>query len=267
MRKLSSSFLRSSHLIGVYGTYLFLYLPIFILVIFSFNSKRFPSSWDAFTLHWYRELFHARDLWLSFFHSLIVATCATFLSLVMGTLLIFFRSQGGKIQKALPLFYGNLVIPETILGVNLLTYFSLCQVPLGLPTLVIAHTVLAMGFVVPIFYTRYSHIDPKLYEVSLILGATPTQTFFKITLPLLRPTIIATGLLVFILSFDDFVLSYFCAGTKVETLSLHLLSMLRLGITPVINALSTLILLASALAIAFLSLPSMRKRMFHNESL
>lgn len=265
-RRTSALITRLLHLSIVYGSYLFLYLPIVVLMIFSFNTKRFPSSWDRFTLNWYQELFQAKALWGAFFTSFIIATSATLLSLTMGASLLFFRSQGGKIKKALPLFYGNLIIPETLLAISLLTYFTLLNIPLGMPTLIVAHSIFALGFVVPILYTRYAQIDPKLREVSLILGASPWQTFFKVTLPLLRPTILATGLLIFILSFDDFVLSYFCAGTKIETLSLYLLSMLRLGITPMINALSTLIFLASALSILFLFLPTFRKRLFRNGS-
>lgn len=244
----------------VFFAYLFLYLPIVILIVFSFNTRSFPAPWDTFTFKWYRELFHSSALWRSFINSLVVATSSTTLSLLMGIFLIFFRVQGGKIKRALPLFYGNLIIPETMLAISLLSYFTLFKVPLGMPTLVVAHTVLGLGFVIPILYTRFLQLDRRLTEASEALGASPLQTFFKITLPLLRPTLMATGLLIFILSFDDFILSYFCAGTSVQTLSLYLLSMLRSGISPIVNALSTLLLLLSgALVILFFS-PKIRTR-------
>jgi len=178
----------------------------------------------------------------------------------MGVLFIFFHSQGGQLQKMLPLFYGNLIIPETMLAISLLTYFTLFKIELGITTLIVSHTVLGLGFIIPILYTRFLQLDRHLTEASKSLGATPLQTFFKILLPLLRPTLIATGLLIFILSFDDFILSYFCSGTAVQTLSLYLLSTLRSGISPVVNALATLLfLLSSILAMLFFS-PKVRSR-------
>ncbi|MDN3508989.1 MAG: ABC transporter permease subunit [Candidatus Neptunochlamydia sp.] len=253
-------FRKFTSLFVVMGSYLFLYLPILILIIFSFNTKSFPSSWEQFTFKWYYELFNSSDLWRSFTNSLIVACISTSLSLIMGISLIFFRAQGGRIQKALPLFYGNLIIPETMLAISLLSYFTLFKIELGMPTLIVAHTVLGLGFVIPILYTRYLQLDRRLTETSEILGASPFQTFIKITLPLLKPTLLAIGLLIFILSFDDFILSYFCAGTSVQTLSLYLLSMLRSGTSPIVNALSTILLLLSTLLVMLFFSPKIRSR-------
>ena len=241
-------------------SYLFLYLPILILIIFSFNTTTFPSPWEKFTLKWYRELFHSSALWSAFAYSLIVALMSTSLSLLMGILLIFFRAQGGRMQKALPLFYGNLVIPETMLAMSLLSYFTLFKIQLGLPTLIVAHTVLGLGFVIPMLYTRYLQLDKRLTEASEVLGATSLQTFIKITLPLLKPTLLASGLIIFVLSFDDFILSYFCAGTSVQTLSLYLLSMFRFGICPIVNALSTLLLVLNALMVMLFCSPKIGPR-------
>jgi len=241
-------------------SYLFLYVPILILVIFSFNTKRFPSSWDHFTLKWYHELVGSSELWQAFFNSLTVAILSTSISLLLGICLIYFHVSGGKIQKALPLFYGNLIIPETMLAISLLSYFTLLKIELGLVTLTVAHTVLGLGFVIPILFTSYMRLDNQLSEASEVLGAAPHQTFFKVTLPLLRPTLIAAGLLIFILSFDDFILSYFCAGTSVQTLSLYLLSMLRSGISPIVNALSTILLLLSSVLVLLFFSPKIRSR-------
>ena len=247
-------------------SYLFLYLPILILIIFSFNTKSFPSPWDTFTLKWYRELFHSSALWSSFIYSLIVALISTTFSLLMGVFLIFFRAQRDQIHKVLPLFYGNLIIPETMLGMSLLTYFTLFKIELGLPTLIVAHTVLGLGFVIPILHTRYLQLDKRFTEASQVLGATPFQTFVKVTLPLLKPTLLTTGLFIFFLSFDDFILSYFCAGTSIQTLSLYLLSMLRSGICPIVNALSTLLLLLNAVMIMLYLLPKNRSVHFIKRS-
>ena len=243
-------------------TYLFLYVPILVLIAFSFNSKAFPAPWNHFTLHWYKELFKASELWTAFFNSLTIALSSTFISLSMGALLIFFRASGGRISKFLSLFYGNLIIPETVLAVGLLGYFTMLGVPLGMPTLIAAHTVLGLGFVIPVLYSRYLSLDPRLTEASLDLGASPLQTFFKITLPLLRPSMIATGLLIFIISFDDFILAYFCAGAKMQTLSLYLLATIRSGLSPIVNALSAILLLfSSGLVLLFFS-PKIRTRIF-----
>jgi spermidine/putrescine transport system permease protein len=246
---------RVASLIFVAATYLFLYVPIVVLLVFSFNTEGFPSPWKQFTLKWYHELFHSYYLWKAFINSLIVALFSTLISLTVGVCLIFYAAQGGKVGKSLFLFYGNLVVPETVLAVSLLGFFTLVSIPLGLTTLILAHTVLGLGFVIPIIYARFLELDYRMTEASLVLGATPIQTFFKITLPLLRPTLITTALLVFIISFDDFILSYFCAGSSAQTLSLYILSMIRSGVSPVVNALSALLLfLSSLLVFLFFSL-------------
>jgi spermidine/putrescine transport system permease protein len=251
-----------ANLILVACTYLFLYVPLIVLLVFSFNTEGFPSPWKGFTWKWYVELFHSTHLWGAFCNSLIVAFFSTFISITMGVFLIFYAAQGGRIGKFLVLFYGNLVIPETVLAVSLLGFFSLASIPLGLATLILAHTVLGLGFVIPIVYARFLELDLRMTEASLVLGATPVQTFFKVTLPLLRPSLIATGLLVFIISFDDFILSYFCAGSSSQTLSLYILSMLRSGISPVVNALSAVLLLLSSLLVFFFFSLKTRTRLF-----
>ena len=246
------------HLAGVCLTYLFFYIPIFVLLIFSFNSERFPAPWNSFTWEWYKELFTTEALWDSLWNSLFIACSATTISLATGILFLFYLAQNTKASRYLVLFYGNLLVPETMLAVALLGFFTYIAVPLGIGTLIVAHTVLGLGFVIPIVYVRYNELDPKLFEASLVLGASESQTFWKITLPLLRPALFSTALLVFILSFDDFILSYFCAGTDAQTLSLYILSMLRAGVSPIVNALSAILLaLSTLLALIFFSL---RKR-------
>jgi len=256
----SNSFATICHLLIIAATYVFLYTPIIVLLVFSFNSATFPAPWTKFTWAWYEELLASVHLWKAFLNSLIIASCATLISLIAGVLFIFYAAQGGKIGKFLPLFYGNLIIPETVLAVSLLGFFSFAMIPLGMTTLILAHTLLGLGFVIPMVYARFKELDYRLTEASLVLGATPIQTFFKITLPMLRPTLLATSLLVFILSFDDFVLSYFCAGSTAQTLSLYILSMLRSEISPVVNALSAVLLvLSSGLVWIFFSLRTRTK--------
>lgn len=253
-------FKQTSTFLFIALTYLFLYVPIVVLVVFSFNTSGFPSPWTGFTWEWYSELFHSPLLWEAFQNSLIIALSSMLLSLLIGTFLLFYAAQGGRVGSFLHLFYGNLVIPETILAVSLLGFFSILTVPLGIITLIIAHTVLGLGFVIPIIYMKFLELDPRLTEASLALGATPMQTFFKVVLPMLRPVLISTALLVFIVSFDDFILSYFVAGSATQTLSLYILSMIRSGVSPTVNALSTVLLtLSSLLVITFFSLKTRTK--------
>lgn len=245
---------KKSHLALIFCTYLFLYLPILVLIIFSFNGQKFPSQWSGFTLHWYKELFVSHELWSAFFTSLFVAITSTAISLLMGLSFIFFHFSGGKVKRALPMFYTNLIIPEIMLSISLLTFFVFFKVTLGFTTLIIAHTVLGLGFVIPMLYSRYSQLDTSIFQAATLLGASELKTFTSVVIPLLKPALISSGILIFILSFDDFIFSCFCAGTAVETISLYLLSMLRLGISPVVNALSCLLFLVSTVAaLVFLS--------------
>ena len=237
--------------------YLFLYIPIIVLVVFSFNSAAFPAPWEHFTFHWYQELFQTAVLWRALLNSLIVALCATILSLSMSIGLIFYDMKTGKLRKYLTFFYGTVIVPEIVFAVGLLSFFAFFSVPLALPTLIVAHTVLGLGYAVPLLYTRFSEMDRRLIEASLDLGATTGQTFFKVIVPLLKPSCMAAALLIFIISFDDFIIAFFCAGSDAQTLSLYIFSMIRAGISPVINALSTLLLVVSSFFVfAFCSLNS-----------
>ncbi|HVX00787.1 MAG TPA: ABC transporter permease [Candidatus Babeliaceae bacterium] len=252
MRSLLSHYIS---LFFVVGTYLFLYIPIIVLVIFSFNKAALPAPWLGFSLQWYQELWNSTHIWQALYTSLTVSICATFLSLLMTVLLVFYDMQVGSIERFLAIFYANLIVPEVVLAVGLMSFFSFFSIPLGVPTLIISHTVLGLGFAMPIVYGRFKELDYRLTEASLDLGATYGQTFFKVTMPLLKPSLFAAGLLVFIISFDDFVLSYFCAGSSAQTLSLYILSMLRSGLSPVVNALSTVLLcFSSILVILYCSL-------------
>lgn len=244
------------------GIYAFLYIPIIVLIAFSFNHAQFPAPWKEFTLMWYRELWVSSHLWHAVRNSLIVACGATALSILMGISLLYYSMYSSRVSKLMYLFYINLVIPEVVLAVGLLSLFVFFAVPLGLLTLIVAHTLLGIGYVIPILYVRFSSLDPALIEGSLDLGATQAQTFIKIVLPLLRPAIFAAALLVFIISFDDFVLSYFCAGSSAQTLPLYILAMLRSGISPVINALSTILLCVSSIFVLIFCSLSIRSRIF-----
>lgn len=233
----------------VIATYLFLYLPLVVLTVFSFNKDSFPAPWGGFSLRWYYELLDSDYLWEAFTTSLTVAVSATCLSILMGILLLYAFMQSRRARSVMHMFYVNLVIPEVVLAVGLLSLFSFLRVELGLTTLIIAHTVLGLGYVVPVVYQKFCSIEPQLIDASFDLGATVTQTFFRVVLPLLRSSLYASALLVFVISFDDFVLSYFCSGSSAQTLSLYIESMMRTGISPVVNALSTLLLAVSSVLV------------------
>lgn len=229
--------------------FVMLYVPIVVLFAFSFNDASFPSPWRGLTLRWYTELFHTTEIWRALANSLAVAGTAVFLSAFMGIFLLFLAVQSGRVRHMLSYFYINLIFPEIVLAVGLLGFFIGCRLPLGMVTLTIGHTVLGLGYVVPLLYARYQELDPRLMEAAEDLGASHIQTFFTIILPLVKPALFTAGILGFIVSFDDFVFSYFCAGSTFQTLPLYILSMLRSGVSPIVNALSTLLLIFSSLLI------------------
>lgn len=244
--------------IVVAALYLFLYIPIFVLILFSFNNNAFTQHWLGFTTQWYYELFASTEVWYALKNSLLIATSSVILSLTLGSVLIFFGSRA-SVKRLLLLFYGSLAMPEIVLAVGLLSLFSFFSVSLGAITLIVGHTLLGLGYVVPILHARFVELDVSLIEASYDLGATKRQTFFSIVLPLLAPALVASGLLVFIISLDDFIISFFCAGASVQTLPLYIFSVIRTGASPMINALSTLMLVVSSFFVLLFSFLHIQK--------
>ncbi len=234
--------------------YLFLYLPLALLVIYSFNSTPITTPLSSFTFHWYKELFHNSQIWIAFSNSIIVAITSTILSLFFTSLLIYYKTIGGHTKGLVPLFYGNLLIPDTMLGIALLSFFSRMDISLGYTTIIVSHTVLGLGLTIPLMFLRFKDLPPTLLEASAVLGASSWTTFRRIVMPFMMPTLLATSLVVFILSFDDYILTYFCAGSSVQTLSLFLVASLRYGISPVMNALTTVVMLFTICIITLLFL-------------
>lgn len=226
-------------------TLLFIYIPIVVLVLFSFNEVAFPYRWVGFSFNWYTELLESDEILQVVKNSCIVAGMSVFLSLMMGILLVFYTAHS-RLRKFLLIFYANILFPEIVLAVGLLLLFTFFSVPPGLFPLIAGHTVLGLGYVVPILAARFAEIDPALIEASLDLGASLNQTFLRIIVPLLVPALIAAGLLVFVISFDDFLIAFFCAGTEAQTLPLYIFATIRTGISPLLNALSTLLLVVSS---------------------
>ncbi|MCH9621055.1 MAG: hypothetical protein S4CHLAM20_04690 [Chlamydiia bacterium] len=234
--------------------YVFLYLPILLLIIYSFNKTPLPNKLSAFTLEWYKELFNYKEVWVCFSNSMFIAIMTTFICLFFSLLLIYYKTIGGKIRKIIPLFYGNLMIPDTVLAISLACFFALCKIPLGLTTIIITHSVVGLGLSIPLIYLRFKDLNPSLLEASSVLGASSWTTFKRIVLPFMMPSLLGTGLMIFILSFDDYILTYFTAGSSAQTLSLFLVASLRFGISPMINSLTTILLLFSIGVVALLFL-------------
>lgn len=233
--------------------YFFLYLPLIVLVIYSFSSSPLPTTFSNFTFKWYKKLFTHSEIIDSFINSLIVAGLTTSICILFSLLLIYYKTIGGRIKKVIPLFYGNLMIPDTVLAIALVSFFAILHIPLGLTTIVIAHSIIGLGLSIPLMYLRFKDLSPSLLEASAVLGATSWTTFKKIVLPFMMPTLLGSGLMIFILSFDDFILTYFCAGST-NTLSLFLVASLRLGISPVINALTSIVMLFTCMMVIILFL-------------
>lgn len=239
--------------------YLFLYIPLIILIIFSFNDNRMQFNWVSFTTRWYQSLWYNSEVWHALHNSLIVASSAVLLCLSMSSLFIFFGKRR-FVQRMLSLFYLNLAIPEIVLAVGLMSLFYFFSVSLSLTTLIAAHTVLGLGYVVPIIYDRYVELDQRYVEASMDLGATQWQTFRRVVLPLLMPALTSSALLVFIVSFEDFSLSFFCSGGSTVTLPLYIFARIRSGSSPVVSALSTVLLLASSLIVLLFLFPQFKRR-------
>jgi spermidine/putrescine transport system permease protein len=232
-------------------TLLFFYFPIVLLVVNSFNLTRTGGSWGGFTLRWYRDLFGAREIWNALRNTLVVAFIATASSTVIGTTAaIALHRYKGRLQNAhYGLIYTPLVVPEILLGISLLLFFVALKIELGLTTVVLAHITFCTSYVTMAVLSRLQDFDLNILEAARDLGANTWTTTWQVLIPVLSPGILAGALLAFTLSIDDFVISFFVAGPGSTTLPIHIYSMIRRGSMPLINALSTLLLAITFLAI------------------
>lgn len=225
--------------------YVFLYAPIVTLVVFSFNAARQTAFWEGFTLDWYRRLLDNALLFRSVRNSLLVAGITTVVAVLLGTpaalALARLSDFRGK-RSTQALLYLPVIIPEVVLGAALLTFFGAIELRLSLWTVILAHVVFSVSYVAIVVRARLTGLDPSLEEAARDLGAGPFETFRRVTLPLAAPGIVASALLVFTLSIDDYVVTSFVAGVGATTLPLHIYSMLKVGVTPEVNAVSTLLL-------------------------
>jgi spermidine/putrescine transport system permease protein len=249
--------------------FLFFYAPIVVLVIFSFNSGRFVSQWEGFSLQWYVKLFQNEAIALALRNSLIVAFISTIVSTILGTLVAVglerYRFRGKTALDSV--LYLPIIIPDIAMAVMLLLFFIQAgqllgkiglSFSLGLGTVILAHIAFNVSFVTVTVRARLADFDRSLEEAARDLYANEWQTFRYVTLPLIMPGILAGALMAFTLSLDDFVITFFTSGPGSTTLPLRIYSMVKTGITPEINALSTLMLAASMLLV-FASLALQRK--------
>ena len=224
--------------------YAFLYAPILVLVVFSFNSDRRNAAWKGFTLHWYQALWTDETVRRALSNSLQVGLGATLVATVLGTMaalaLSRYRFPGRSLVGGL--VFLPLVVPEIVMGISILSLYLALHQRLSLVTVMLAHIAFCISYVTITVRARLAGMDPSLEEAAADLGASPWETFRLVTLPQILPAIVSGALLSFTLSFDDFVITFFTAGVGAGTLPLAIHSMLKFGVTPEINALSTLML-------------------------
>jgi spermidine/putrescine transport system permease protein len=224
--------------------YLFLHLPLLVLMAFSFNASRFSVEWTGFTLGWYRALLERPDILSGLRVSLLVGLLSTLIATVLGTLLALalarYRFRGRTVVESL--LYVPLVTPEIVVGISLLILFAGLKLALGIATIVIAHVAFSISFVTVVVLARLAGMDRHLEEAALTLGADEWTTFRRVTLPLLMPGVAAGALLAFTLSFDDYIITSFVAGSGSSTLPVVVYGMVRRNIDPTVNAISTIVL-------------------------
>src|SRR5512146_1025822 len=232
----------------VAAVYAFLHLPMLVLVAFSFNASKFSVEWTGFSLEWYRRLLARDEILRGLSATLLVGIAATVSAALFATLLALglarHRFRGRRVLEAL--LYVPIVTPEIVAGISLLILYVLIGLPLGLTTITIAHVAFCISFVVVVVLARLHGMDQNLEEAAMTLGADEITTFWKITVPLLWPGIVSGALLAFTMSFDDFVITSFVSGTGSSTLPIVVYGMVRKNIEPSINAISTIILVATS---------------------
>jgi spermidine/putrescine transport system permease protein len=232
--------------------YAFLYLPLVIVVVYSFNDSRLNAEWVGFTLDWYDRLAHNEEMLAAAGNSLLIALVASLASTVLGTMagVAMYRYR----LRLLPvLVLTPIAIPEILMGVALLIFFVLLNFTLGLVSVALAHITFCVGFVAIVVRSRLAGMDESLTEAARDCGATPVEAFRYVTLPLIMPGVIAGALMAFTLSIDDFVITFFTAGAGTVTLPLQIYSMIKIAVTPEVNAVSTLLMLLTLVLIIIAS--------------
>ena len=230
------------------AAYVFLYAPLVIVVAYSFNESRLNAQWTGFTFAWYQKLFQNERMLGAAWNSLIIAVVTSAVSTLLGTMAGYalYRFK----TRLLPvLVLAPIAIPEILMGVSLLIFFVMLNLTLGMVSIILSHIAFCIGFVAIVVRSRLSGMDESLTEAARDLGATPWQAFRLVTLPLIMPGVIAGALMAFTLSIDDFVITFFTAGVGSSTLPLQIYTMVKIAVTPEVNAVSTLLMLLTLVLI------------------
>ncbi len=229
--------------------YGFMYFPIIVLAVYSFNASRYSASWEGFSLTWYRSLFQDSRIFSALMDSLTIAVVAVAISAVLGTMMAIglakYRFRGKGLYRGIA--YLPLIVPDIAIAVATLVFLTSVAIPLSLWTIIVSHVVFCLAYIAVVVSSRLQNLDPNLEEAALDLGATPFQAMMKVLIPQLAPGILAGCLLAFVLSMDDLLISSFTAGGGANPLPLEIFSRVRTGVKPDINALSVVLITGSAL--------------------
>jgi spermidine/putrescine transport system permease protein len=230
-------------------TIIFLFLPLFVLILYSFNSSK-GMRWTGFSFIWYEQLFsHSRDLWRAFRNSMLIAVSSAAIATIIGTFgaigVNWYRFRLRNYVQTISFL--PMILPEIIIGVSLSIFFAGVRIPLGLLTIFIAHTTFNLPFVFLMVMARLDEFDFSIIEAAHDLGANEAQTLFKVTIPISMPGIVSGFLTAVTISLEDFVITYFVAGPGSSTLPLYIYSAIRFGVSPVINALSVVMIMGTVI--------------------
>ncbi len=222
--------------------YAFLYIPLIIVIVYSFNDSKLNAEWVGFTFKWYEVLFNDGPMLQAAWNSLVIALFTSVFATIFGTM-AGYAMYKYKLRVLPLLVLTPLALPEILMGVSLLIFFVMLNLTLGMVSITLAHISFCIGFVAIVVRSRLAGMDESLVEAARDLGATQWQAFRLVTLPLIMPGVIAGALMAFTLSIDDFVITFFTAGAGASTLPLQIYSMIKIAVTPEVNAISTLLML------------------------
>jgi len=253
-----AAFLSNGYLVLIL---LFIYLPIFYLVLFSFNDSKSLTNFTGFSLRWYENMFQDRTMLESIYYTVLVAVIATAVSTVVGTVAAIGLSKARPLVRSLVLEVNNLPVmnPDIVTAIGLMLLFISTKVKLSLTTLILAHITFCIPYVILTVMPKLRQLDDNVAEAALDLGATPWQALIKVILPQIYPAILSGALIAFSMSFDDFVISFFTAGVGINNISMYVYSMKRYN--PSINSLSTLIVVVVTLILVLVNvIPGIRDK-------
>ncbi len=231
--------------------FLFLYAPILVLVVYSFNNSRLSSEWGGATVKWYAQLMSNTQLTRAAENSLIIALITTVAAVLLGTGGAWFLHRYNyRFSRLIQTFVAlPMVMPEILMGVSLLIFFAVMRMPLGFTTVCIAHITFCFPFVLVAVQARLQGLDPSLEEAAMDLGATPFRAFWLVIVPCLRPAIVAGALMAFTLSMDELIVTFFTTSASSATLPIRVYGLAKVGLNPMLNALSAIFILATAVIV------------------